>query len=127
VAPVFIRSLDWFGDPWLCTAADLTPLESFYLRIGTGPSPLLLMEKRRSVESMNRKKRAGKPAKGSAEKKVDWKALKIVHPDAAGIDVGGREHWVATTPGSRSNADTNTWTKEPHTTKTGTASSRSDH
>jgi hypothetical protein len=26
---------------------------------------------------------------------VDWKALEIVHPDAAGIDVGGSEHWVA--------------------------------
>jgi len=26
---------------------------------------------------------------------MDWKALEIVHPDAAGIDVGGPEHWVA--------------------------------
>lgn len=47
---------------------------------------------------MNRKKQAGKPAKGSAQKKVDWKALEIVHPDAAGIDVGGSEHWVAISP-----------------------------
>jgi transposase len=29
---------------------------------------------------------------------VDWKALDIVHPDAAGIDVGGSEHWVAVSP-----------------------------
>jgi transposase len=29
---------------------------------------------------------------------VDWKALEIVHPDAAGIDVGGSEHWVAVSP-----------------------------
>jgi hypothetical protein len=29
---------------------------------------------------------------------VDWKALEIVHPDAAGIDVGGSEHWVAISP-----------------------------
>jgi hypothetical protein len=50
------------------------------------------------VDSMNRKKQAGKPAKGSAQKKVDWKALEIVHPDAAGIDVGGSEHWVAISP-----------------------------
>jgi transposase len=35
---------------------------------------------------------------GSAQKKVDWKALEIVHPDAAGIDVGGSEHWVAISP-----------------------------
>jgi transposase len=29
---------------------------------------------------------------------MDWKALEIVHPDAAGIDVGGSEHWVAVSP-----------------------------
>ena len=29
---------------------------------------------------------------------VDWKALDIVHPDAAGIDIGGSEHWVAIRP-----------------------------
>jgi len=34
----------------------------------------------------------------SVQKKVDWKALEIVHPDAAGIDVGGSEHWVAVSP-----------------------------
>src|SRR5215831_15871996 len=45
---------------------------------------------------MRRKKPAGQP-KGSAQK-VDWKALEIVHPDAAGIDVGGSEHWVAIRP-----------------------------
>jgi len=35
---------------------------------------------------------------GSVRKKVDWKALEIVHPDAAGIDVGGSEHRVAISP-----------------------------
>ena len=44
---------------------------------------------------------ANKP-KGAKEKsvpkKVDWKALEVVHPDAAGIDVGGSEHWVAVSP-----------------------------
>ena len=30
--------------------------------------------------------------------KVDWKALEIVHPHAAGIDIGGSEHWVAISP-----------------------------
>jgi transposase len=34
----------------------------------------------------------------SVPKRVDWKALEIVHPDAAGIDVGGSEHWVAVSP-----------------------------
>lgn len=29
---------------------------------------------------------------------MDWKALDVVHPDAAGIDVGGSEHWVAVSP-----------------------------
>jgi transposase len=47
---------------------------------------------------MNRKKQAGKPTKGSAQKKVDWKALEVLHPDAAGIDIGGSEHWVAISP-----------------------------
>ena len=38
------------------------------------------------------------PQKGSAQNKVNWKALEIVHLDAAGIDVGGSEHWVAISP-----------------------------
>lgn len=37
LAPVFIRSLA-FGGGALLLAADLTPLESLYLRIGTGPN-----------------------------------------------------------------------------------------
>src|SRR5215467_9744659 len=44
-----------------------------------------------------KKKPAGQQ-KGSAQKKADWKALEIVHPEAAGIDVGGGEHWVAVSP-----------------------------
>src|SRR5436190_11370358 len=39
--------------------------------------------------------------KGESRKsspKVDWKALDVVHPDAAGIDIGGGEHWVAISP-----------------------------
>jgi hypothetical protein len=46
---------------------------------------------------MSRKKPTGQQ-KGSVQKKVHWKALEIVHPDAAGIDVGGSEHWVAISP-----------------------------
>jgi transposase len=46
---------------------------------------------------MSNKKTASKP-KRSTPKRVDWKALEIVHPDAAGIDVGGSEHWVAVSP-----------------------------
>jgi transposase len=47
---------------------------------------------------MSRKNKPAGEQKGSAQKKVDWKALEIVHPDAAGIDVGGSEHWVAVSP-----------------------------
>src|SRR3954451_728642 len=36
--------------------------------------------------------------KQTGRKKVDWKGLDAVHPDAAGIDVGGDEHWVAISP-----------------------------
>jgi hypothetical protein len=36
--------------------------------------------------------------KQSGRKNVDWKVLDIMHPDAAGIDVGGNEHWVAVSP-----------------------------
>ena len=46
---------------------------------------------------MNRKKPAGRRDQ-SVGKKMDWKALEIVHPEAAGIDVGGSEHWVAINP-----------------------------
>jgi hypothetical protein len=46
---------------------------------------------------MDRKKPAGGQDR-SVRKKVDWKALEIVHPEAAGIDVGGSEHWVAINP-----------------------------
>jgi hypothetical protein len=46
---------------------------------------------------MRANKPTGKP-KRSVSKKMDWKALEIVHPDAAGIDVGGSEHWVAISP-----------------------------
>jgi transposase len=34
----------------------------------------------------------------AAAPRVDWKALEVVHPDAAGIDIGGSEHWVAISP-----------------------------
>ena len=44
-----------------------------------------------------KKKQSTDPQKGSREK-VDWKALEVVHPDAAGIDMGGSEHWVAISP-----------------------------
>jgi hypothetical protein len=46
---------------------------------------------------MSRSRSADKQ-KGSVQRKVDWKALQIVHADAAGIDVGGNEHWVAISP-----------------------------
>ena len=46
---------------------------------------------------MSKKVPKGKPQK-SIRKRVDWKALEIMHPDAAGIDVGGSEHWVAVSP-----------------------------
>jgi transposase len=45
---------------------------------------------------MSKKRPTGKQAQPVP--KVDWKALEIVHPDAAGIDVGGSEHWVAISP-----------------------------
>jgi transposase len=43
-------------------------------------------------------KKNGKAGKESVHRKVDWKAIDIVHRDAAGIDVGGSEHWVAIRP-----------------------------
>jgi transposase len=47
---------------------------------------------------MKIKKTTSSGQKGSAPKQTDWKAVEIVHPDAAGIDVGGNEHWVAIIP-----------------------------
>jgi transposase len=46
---------------------------------------------------MSKRKVAGEQ-KQSGGKKVDWKALEVMHPDAAGIDIGGSEHWVAISP-----------------------------
>ena len=34
----------------------------------------------------------------SAHPQTDWNILQIQHPEAAGIDIGGREHWVAISP-----------------------------
>lgn len=47
---------------------------------------------------MNKTKLTGSKKKESVPNRVDWKALEVVHPDAAGIDVGGSEHWVAVSP-----------------------------
>ena len=44
------------------------------------------------------KKRVRAAQKQSDGKKVDWRALEVLHPDAAGIDIGGSEHWVAISP-----------------------------
>ncbi len=46
---------------------------------------------------MSEKRPRGQKAK-PAPKQTDWRALEIKHPDAAGIDIGGREHWVAINP-----------------------------
>jgi len=43
-------------------------------------------------------KKQAKQKNRPRHKQVDWKALDIVHPDAAGIDIGGSEHWVAISP-----------------------------
>jgi transposase len=43
-------------------------------------------------------KKQAKQKNRPRNKQVDWKALDIVHPDAAGIDIGGSEHWVAIIP-----------------------------
>lgn len=46
---------------------------------------------------MRGKRSAGKQ-KRSAQTKMDSKAPEVVDPDAAGIDVGGSEQWVAVSP-----------------------------
>ena len=46
---------------------------------------------------MAHKARSGNSRKPD-KPKIDWKALDIVHPDAAGIDIGGGEHGVAISP-----------------------------
>ena len=75
MAPVFIRSLALVWRSVAVSATDLTPLESFYLRIGTGPSLLSPIE---IGEIMSRNKPTG-PQKGSAREKVDWKGTIRYH------------------------------------------------
>ena len=41
---------------------------------------------------MSSRKNPANEKKQFGRKNVDWKALDILHPDAAGIDVGGNEH-----------------------------------
>jgi hypothetical protein len=41
---------------------------------------------------------AKRKGRQTASPKVDWKALEVVQPAAAGIDIGGKEHWVAISP-----------------------------
>ncbi len=78
------------------------------LRLGPDPVGKYFILNRNRAESifckaigmekgMSKKKPAGKQNRPVKEK-VDWKALDIVHPEAAGIDVGGSEHWVAINP-----------------------------
>jgi len=43
-------------------------------------------------------KKKNEQSKFVQKKRVDWKALEVMHPDAAGIDVGGSVHWVAVSP-----------------------------
>jgi transposase len=93
VAPVSHPIPDIGGVPLWVAAMELTPLESFLLRIGAGPSPNL---KQIGKNMKTKKPRSKQPV--SARKQTNWKALEIVHPDAAGIDIGGSEHWVAISP-----------------------------
>lgn len=44
------------------------------------------------------KEKASGQQKKSDRKKMDWNVLEVMHPDAAGIDIGGSEHWVAISP-----------------------------
>lgn len=39
-----------------------------------------------------------KKSEAKAAPKLDWRALDVIHPEAAGIDIGGYEHWVAISP-----------------------------
>ena len=95
VAPVFIRSLALVRRFVAVSAADLTPLERFlFYESEPGRVHKSLIK---IGEIVNRNKPTG-IQNGSVQKRVDWKALEIVHPDAAGIDVGGSEHWVAIGP-----------------------------
>src|SRR5258708_5603695 len=48
-------------------------------------------------ESMSRKEKSRNPSPAD-KPKMDWKALEVVHANAAGIDIGGSEHWVAISP-----------------------------
>jgi transposase len=40
----------------------------------------------------------GKRSEPQVRAKSNWKGLDVVHPDAAGIDIGSQEHWVAISP-----------------------------
>ena len=101
MAPVFHPILG-IGSAVRCReAADLTPLESFFFTNRN--------RSWQSGESMRSKKPAGKRTKSAqANRNREWKALEVVHPHAAGIDIGGSEPWVAVSP-ERSGARAVLW------------------
>jgi hypothetical protein len=77
---------------WLRIAASAASLES--LSHNRNRAERKEVQEGRSMAEKIQSGEGKKPAKP----KIDWKALDIVYPDAAGIDIGGSEHWVAISP-----------------------------
>ena len=47
---------------------------------------------------MSKRVVAASKGREGRRRQTNWKKLDIVHPDAAGIDIGGHTHWVAISP-----------------------------
>jgi hypothetical protein len=74
------------------STAHLTPSESLFFHRNRAERKQIHRKEKFMTRKARRKESKAK------QPNVDWKALDIVHPAAAGIDIGGSEHWVAISP-----------------------------
>src|SRR5580692_5155326 len=88
--PGFFRSLALMAARG-ADATRVTSLESLVLLSEPGRAKSQEVQSMKAGIAKSKRKQPDTP-------KVDWKALEVRHPDAAGIDIGGKEHWVAISP-----------------------------
>src|SRR5258706_3773101 len=91
------RSLVWWQGP--CCNGPLTPLGSFLNRSSPGRTESLFPSRSTGMKTDNKLWRNRKAKKELARRlQSENPGLEVVHPHAAGIDVGNGAHYVAVRP-----------------------------
>ena len=74
---------------------DLDPVKENYKPIATGPCAAQISQERAVMSQKRSKQISGQP---------EWSLnLEVVHPNAAGIDIGNESHYVAVAPNRDAN------------------------